>query len=638
MKKQTEGRAAKGGMALRRALAGALAVLMLCTAAPVYAQAPADAAQPAASQGAQAAGSAPVQEGTAGGDASSVPGQGAASEAPEAPSEGDASGPTLPAEEEPSEGASAPAQEAGAASPEQAEEADAASSEQEADAPVEQAAEPAPQAASDAEAGGEATAAQTSTNLPVAGQTYWFSLEGATTDMTGINNAKNKLPAGLKWVPMIFSGTIDAYVMQQNAPQNQQAAIKANGAFSKDDYQYGWRYDHQVFIATDLVTKASYNWNWIGNKGDKVIFGKDHEANGVTYTLRSPSGGLDGAFNQTTAISNAEWTVLWNKGYIKNSDTNNTSATQNFAPGKNTTEQQVIFMMTDVDAQYRRMTTSNAYNCGWRPLLEVPQEAENTLHAVALDFGGFKLKAHEGYTGGDVKTMNVVMVEGSADITRPAYSELAWAGAEGATPKEESLIWIADNGRTYAFNAKIPVTGITKLTLGVKDKDESGAATPGITITQHPADVTAAVGDSAVFTVEAVSDYGVGTLSYTWEVKQPQAARTLAEDGGWQTVSGRSSYAEANVQLAQTGTQYRCKVTLTYTEVGADGTETQKTIEAYSNAATLTVTKADTPAGSGSTGSAGGGAGAQAGQKPNPKTGVDGWQGFWEDARRLLGL
>ena len=26
------------------------------------------------------------------------------------------------------------------------------------------------------------------------------------------------------------------------------------------------------------------------------------------------------------------------------------------------------------------------------------------------------------------------------------------------------------------------------------------------------------------------------------------------------------------------------------------------------------------------------------GQKPNPKTGVDGWQGFWEDARRLLGL
>ena len=295
-------------------------------------------------------------------------------------------------------------------------------------------------------------------------------------------------------------------------------------------------------------------------------------------------------------------------------------------------------MKSDIYAQYMPTYTSKQYNTGWRPLLEVPQGAENTLHAVALDFGGFKLASHEGYSGEDVKTMNVVMAEDSADITRPAYSELAWAGAEGATPKEESLIWIADNGRTYAFNAEIPVTGITKLTLGVKEKDASGMATPGITITQHPVDVTAEVGGSAVFTVEAASDYGVGTLNYTWEVKQPQAARTLAEDGGWQTVSDKSSYTEANVQLAQTGTQYRCKVTLTYTEVGADGTETQKTIEAYSNAATLTVTKADTPAGSGSTGSAGGGAGAQAGQKPNPKTGVDGWQGFWEDARRLLGL
>ena len=79
------------------------------------------------------------------------------------------------------------------------------------------------------------------------------------------------------------------------------------------------------------------------------------------------------------------------------------------------------------------------------------------------------------------------------------------------------------------------------------------------------------------------------------------------------------------------GTQYRCKVTLTYIEVAEGGTETKKTIEAYSDAATLTVTKADPPA-------APGGAGVPAGQKPNPKTAVDGWQGFWQDVRALLGL
>lgn len=37
-------------------------------------------------------------------------------------------------------------------------------------------------------------------------------------------------------------------------------------------------------------------------------------------------------------------------------------------------------------------------------------------------------------------------------------------------------------------------------------------------------------------------------------------------------------------------------------------------------------------------GGSGGSAPESGGQKANPKTGVDGWQGFWEDARRLLGL
>ena len=97
-------------------------------------------------------------------------------------------------------------------------------------------------------------------------------------------------------------------------------------------------------------------------------------------------------------------------------------------------------------------------------------------------------------------------------------------------------------------------------------------------------------GQSASFAVQAVSEHGLGTLGYSWEVKQPQAARTLAENDGWGAVGLQSTYTLASTALGQSGTQYRCKVTLTYIEVAEGGTETKKTIEAYSDAATLTVT------------------------------------------------
>ena len=109
-------------------------------------------------------------------------------------------------------------------------------------------------------------------------------------------------------------------------------------------------------------------------------------------------------------------------------------------------------------------------------------------------------------------------------------------GGKQHSPGKDSLIWIADNGKTYALGANIPVSGITKLTLGVKEKDESGMAVPGITLTAHPQSMTVKEGQSASFAVQAVSEHGLGTLGYSWEVKQPQAARTLAENDGWGAV------------------------------------------------------------------------------------------------------
>ena len=592
MKQQTESRVC--GRVWRRLLAGALAALTLCTAVPAYAEAPADTVQPAGtSQAAEGTGGTAAQEST---PASSSPEQ---------------AGPSAPSEDvsAPADDTQAPSQEAAAAPPEE-----------------DRAAQPQAAPANGAEKEGKPEpepAPQESTSLPVAGQTYWFPMDTNNTEggkFTTYKVREQKVPAGLKWVPFTFSGTINAYVLTEKATNwgdGEKVSTQQEGS-----EELGRLYDHQIFLSNHVLTDGP---SWNDAKSNDFLFGKDYKVGDITYTARALSCGLT---SRNGFLANSEYYIMKHvKGYLKN-------PAWTFALGQD------ISLKAYGGLEGGRYSdgipgipANTSTRVGLRPAFEVPQGQENSLHAVALDLGQFKLKTRDGgYEGeaGPVQTMNVVMAEGAENINRPAYEDLAWAGSNTA-PEKESLIWIADNGKTYTLGAPIPVDGITKLTLGVKEKDESGMAAPGITLTVHPQSVTVKEGEKASFAVQAVSEHGLGTLGYSWEVKQPQAARTLAENDGWGAVGLQSTYTLASTALGQSGTQYRCKVTLTYTEVGADGTETKKTIEAYSNAATLTVTKAD-PAG------APGGTGAPAGQKPNPKTAVDGWQGFWQDVRALLGV
>lgn len=438
---------------------------------------------------------------------------------------------------------------------------------------------------------------------------------------------EQKVPAGLKWVPFTFSGTINAYVLTDkavNLGDSQKVSEQQEGS-----EKLGSIYDHQIFLSNHVLTDGP-SWDNANSAG--LIFGKDYKVGGITYKARALScGAIWISGNEFSWLPNCEYSLMNSKGYVKNPAWTGSWAQDPAAIGRDAPGQKTAYKFTEYEARFP--FASNGSGMGLRPVFEVPQGQENSLHAVALDLGQFKLKTREGgYEGeaGPVQTMNVVMAEGAGNINRPAYEELAWAGSNTA-PEKESLIWIADNGKTYTLDAPIPVDGITKLTLGVKEKDESGMAAPGLAITAQPQNVTVKEGQSASFAVQAVSEHGLGTLGYSWEVKQPQAARTLAENDGWGAVGLQSTYTLASTALGQSGTQYRCKVTLTYIEVAEGGTETKKTIEAYSDAATLTVTKADPPA-------APGGAGVPAGQKPNPKTAVDGWQGFWQDVRALLGL
>ena len=599
MKQQTESRVC--GRAWRRLLAGVLAALTLCTAVPAYAEAPADTVQPAGtSQAAEGTGGTAAQEST---PASSSPEQ---------------AGPSAPSEDvsAPADDTQAPSQEAAAAPPEE-----------------DRAAQPQAAPANGAEKEGKPepeTAPQESTSLPVAGQTYWFPMDTNNTEggkFTTYKVREQKVPAGLKWVPFTFSGTINAYVLTDkavNLGDSQKVSEQQEGS-----EKLGSIYDHQIFLSNHVLTDGP-SWDNANSAG--LIFGKDYKVGGITYKARALScGAIWISGNEFSWLPNCEYSLMNSKGYVKNPAWTGSWAQDPAAIGRDAPGQKTAYKFTEYEARFP--FASNGSGMGLRPVFEVPQGQENSLHAVALDLGQFKLKTREGgYEGeaGPVQTMNVVMAVGAGNSNRPAYEELAWAGSNTA-PEKESLIWIADNGKTYTLDAPIPVDGITKLTLGVKEKDESGMAAPGLAITAQPQNVTVKEGQSASFAVQAVSEHGLGTLGYSWEVKQPQAARTLAENDGWGAVGLQSTYTLASTALGQSGTQYRCKVTLTYIEVAEGGTETKKTIEAYSDAATLTVTKADPPA-------APGGAGVPAGQKPNPKTAVDGWQGFWQDVRALLGL
>ncbi|MBS6864418.1 MAG: hypothetical protein KH196_01795 [Oscillospiraceae bacterium] len=410
MKQQTESRVC--GRVWRRLLAGALAALTLCTAVPMYAEEPADAAL-SPSQAAEGAGSAPAQENA---PASSSPEQ-AQSSAPEEDK-------AAPAEE-----ASAPAGETEASLPAQ---------EKEAVQPAEEADAPEPQAAGSSESSSDGGSAQVSTNLPVAGQTYWFPMDDNNTEggkFTTYKVREHKVHAGLKWVPFTFSGTINAYVLTDQAV-NLGDSQKVSEQ-QEDSEELGSIYEHQIFLSNHVLTDGP-NWNEANSAG--LIFGKDYKVGGITYKARALSCGATWVQgDEFNWLPNSEYSLMNSRGYVKNPAWTGSWAQDPGAKGKHQNDQKTAYKSTDYEGRFP--FASNGSGMGLRPVFEVPLGQENSLHAVALDLGQFKLKTRDGgYEGeaGPVKTMNVVMAEGAENINRPAYEDLAWAGSNTAPEKTAS--------------------------------------------------------------------------------------------------------------------------------------------------------------------------------------------------------
>lgn len=125
------------------------------------------------------------------------------------------------------------------------------------------------------------------------------------------------------YIPFTYAGTISAYVLNANARGVAEAA--ENAAASKKATNYGYTYDHSLFVAERNVLQAA-NWgNVMGSKED-LIYGKDYPSNGIRYTLRAMTGGSL-PFNSDYTYgypSNNEWDVLRSKGCIKNPEIGDT--------------------------------------------------------------------------------------------------------------------------------------------------------------------------------------------------------------------------------------------------------------------------------------------------------------------------
>ena len=101
---------------------------------------------------------------------------------------------------------------------------------------------------------------------------YYFDL--SAMDIPGTVN--DNLPDGsLHWVPFTYVGTINAYKLKR--------AQATTETYAKEN-----AYEHSLFVA-DYVVTHTIGWDGLNSAG--LIFGKDYQSGGVSYTLRAPSAG-----------------------------------------------------------------------------------------------------------------------------------------------------------------------------------------------------------------------------------------------------------------------------------------------------------------------------------------------------------
>lgn len=373
------------------------------------------------------------------------------------------------------------------------------------------------------------------------GEEYWFDLSGVNkTDQT-LNPA---LPDGtLTWVPFVYMGTVNAYVLNESSDGVTDASDEASQA-TDSSATYGYTYEHSLFLSRNyLFQNTSATWKDLNVKG--LIFGTNMELGGISYRLRAPSGGnrleyITGTGN-TVLPDNNEWSVMRKKAKDQTffdaiRDASCNAMMQDTAKQNDSGYFSRQWQFDSASSSFDKGNKNNGY---YTPVLEIPADAD--IHPVTVDLGG-----------GSVDGKGTLKLAVSAGgFTAPS--------TQGISGMSGTLVWQGDNGVVYNPGENVPGT-VQTLTLRTK-----------LAITTQPSSATAVQGTTARFTVAAQ-----GAVGYQWQVNDGTGWKNVEDGSGM----NEAAYTTPETTLDMDGWMYRCVVTGSYDE-------------ATSNEATLTVNPAE---------------------------------------------
>lgn len=304
------------------------------------------------------------------------------------------------------------------------------------------------------------------------GTTYLFDL--SAMDIPGTVN--DDLPdKTMHYVPFTYVGTVDAYVLNSSSSGENGAADDASGTIDSSA-QYGYTYDHSLFIADNVVTHA-VSWEALNSKN--IIFGTTFQNNGVGYTLRAPSVGSSAADSKGVTPQSNEWDKILDKdnGYIKN-------WSGIFSWGQDScmiVDRAVRGYYSGHFWTYYEATYPYPIS-GFRPVLEALNPdtlGSDGLKTVALDLNG-------GSIGDATGTGNIVVKNGES-FTAPENSSLS--SPIGKT--DTDFCWMGSDGNSYVPGADVPadVTSLTAqwtaLTYTVTLNTNGGTIASGKDVTSY---------------------------------------------------------------------------------------------------------------------------------------------------------
>ena len=247
------------------------------------------------------------------------------------------------------------------------------------------------------------------------GERYYFDLSGLSIP----GRVNRYLPdTSLHYVPFVYTGTVDAYVLNSASNHVAVSSYKASETFDSNA-QYGYTYDHSLFMADDLVT---YRASWVDLNNEGYIFGNSYVANGIEYSLRAPTvGSTENSINSRVSDpSNNEWNQIIDKNSSYIRENLNFPGVQKYW-GQDTffevsqTKKSVRYIDNKIDGR----DDDDYGGAHYRPVLEVLNPkilGSDGLKAITLNLGGGKL----GGSGDDIK----IVVKNNGTYTAPSYEGL----------------------------------------------------------------------------------------------------------------------------------------------------------------------------------------------------------------------